>query len=43
MVDLDSVVTSRSGLGEIREAFGAAARRTGLKAVIEPQRLKPPG
>ncbi|HEU5386404.1 MAG TPA: alcohol dehydrogenase catalytic domain-containing protein [Streptosporangiaceae bacterium] len=38
LVDLDSVVTSRSGLGEIREAFGAAARRTGLKAVIEPQR-----
>jgi len=37
-VDLDSVVTSRSGLGEITEAFGAAARRTGLKAVIEPQR-----
>jgi len=37
-VDLDSVVTSRSGLGEIAEAFGAAARRTGLKAVIEPQR-----
>ena len=43
LVDLDSVVTSRSGLGEIAEAFGAAARRTGLKAVIEPQRLKPPG
>jgi len=38
LVDLDSVVTSRSGLGEIAEAFGAAARRTGLKAVIEPQR-----
>jgi len=43
LVDLDSVVTSRSGLGEIREAFGDAARRTGLKAVIEPQRLRPPG
>jgi len=42
-VDLDSVVTSRSGLGEITEAFGAAARRTGLKAVIEPQRLKTTG
>ena len=26
------------GLGEITDAFGAAARRTGLKAVIEPQR-----
>ncbi|HEY2264980.1 MAG TPA: alcohol dehydrogenase catalytic domain-containing protein [Streptosporangiaceae bacterium] len=37
-VDLASVVTSRSGLGEIADAFGAAARRTGLKAVIEPQR-----
>ena len=38
VVDLGSVVTSRSGLGEVREAFGAAARRTGLKAIIEPQR-----
>jgi L-iditol 2-dehydrogenase len=38
MVDLDSVVTSRAGLGEIMEAFGDAARRTGLKAVVEPQR-----
>jgi L-iditol 2-dehydrogenase len=37
-VDLASLVTSRSGLGEITDAFGAAARRTGLKAVIEPQR-----
>ena len=37
-VDLASVVTSRSGLGEIPEAFGDAARRTGLKAIIEPQR-----
>jgi L-iditol 2-dehydrogenase len=37
-VDLASVVTSRSGLGGITDAFGAAARRTGLKAVIEPQR-----
>jgi L-iditol 2-dehydrogenase len=38
VVDLASVVTSRSGLGEAAEAFGDAARRTGLKAVIEPQR-----
>jgi L-iditol 2-dehydrogenase len=38
VVDLGSVVTSRSGLGEIPEAFGDAARRTGLKAIIEPQR-----
>jgi L-iditol 2-dehydrogenase len=37
-VDLASVVTSTYGLGEIADAFGAAARRTGLKAVIEPQR-----
>ena len=38
VVDLDSVVTSRSGLGEVQEAFGAAARRSGLKAIVEPQR-----
>ena len=38
VVDLGSVVTSRSGLGEVQEAFGTAARRTGLKAIIEPQR-----
>ena len=38
VVDLGSVVTSRSGLGEVQEAFGAAARRTGLKAIVEPQR-----
>ena len=38
VVDLGSVVTSRSGLGEIPEAFGDASRRTGLKAIIEPQR-----
>jgi L-iditol 2-dehydrogenase len=38
VVDLGSVVTSRTGLGEIPAAFGAAARRTGLKAIIEPQR-----
>jgi L-iditol 2-dehydrogenase len=37
-VDLASVVTSTYGLGEIADAFGAAARRTGLKVVIEPQR-----
>ena len=36
--DLGSVVTSRAGLGEIPAAFGDAARRTGLKAIIEPQR-----
>ena len=38
VVDLGSVVTSRTGLGEIPAAFGAATRRTGLKAIIEPQR-----
>jgi L-iditol 2-dehydrogenase len=38
VVDLSSVVTSRSGLGDIPAAFGDAARRTGLKAIIEPQR-----
>jgi L-iditol 2-dehydrogenase len=37
-VDLGSVVTSRAGLGEIQEAFGDGARRTGLKVIIEPQR-----
>ncbi len=38
VVDLGAVVTSRTGLGEIPAAFGDAARRTGLKAIIEPQR-----
>jgi L-iditol 2-dehydrogenase len=39
VVDLASVVTSRMGLGEIQAAFGEGARRSGLKVVIEPQRL----
>ena len=38
VVDLASVVTSRAGLGEVRSAFTDAARRTGLKVIIEPQR-----
>jgi L-iditol 2-dehydrogenase len=38
VVDLDAMVTSRVGLGEIQAAFGEAARRTGLKVVVEPQR-----
>jgi L-iditol 2-dehydrogenase len=38
VVDLGSMVTSRSGLGEIQSAFAAGARRTGLKAMVEPQR-----
>ncbi len=38
VVDLGAVVTSRVGLGEVQAAFADAARRTGLKVVIEPQR-----
>ena len=38
VVDLDSLVTMRAGLGEAGTAFGDAARRTGLKVMIEPQR-----
>jgi L-iditol 2-dehydrogenase len=38
VVELGSLVTRRAGLGEAAEAFGDAARRTGLKVVIEPQR-----
>jgi L-iditol 2-dehydrogenase len=38
VVDLGALVTRRAGLGEAREAFGDAARRTGLKVLIEPQR-----
>jgi L-iditol 2-dehydrogenase len=38
VVDLGSLVTRRAGLGEVAEAFGDAARRTGLKVIIEPQR-----
>jgi L-iditol 2-dehydrogenase len=38
VVDLGAVVTSRFGLGEIREAFTEGARRTGLKVLVEPQR-----
>ncbi len=37
-VDLGALVTSRRGLGDIREAFTDGARRTGLKVVVEPQR-----
>ena len=33
-----SLVSSRAGLGEAKEAFGEAARRTWLKVLIEPQR-----
>jgi len=38
VVDLGSVVTSRYGLGQVREAFSEGARRTGLKVIVEPQR-----
>jgi L-iditol 2-dehydrogenase len=38
MVDLGALVSSREGLGEVQEAFGDAAHRTGLKVIIEPQR-----
>jgi L-iditol 2-dehydrogenase len=37
-VDLASLVTRRAGLGEVAGAFGDAARRTGLKVIMEPQR-----
>ena len=38
VVDLGALVSSRTGLGEAAGAFGDAAGRTGLKAIIEPQR-----
>jgi L-iditol 2-dehydrogenase len=38
VVDLGALVSRREGLGEVNEAFGDAAHRTGLKVIIEPQR-----
>jgi L-iditol 2-dehydrogenase len=38
VVDLGALVSRREGLGEVKEAFGDAAHRTGLKVIIEPQR-----
>lgn len=38
VVDLAALVSRREGLGSAAAAFGDAARRTGLKVVIEPQR-----
>jgi L-iditol 2-dehydrogenase len=38
VVDLGALVSRRVGLGSAAEAFGEAARRTGLKVIIEPQR-----
>jgi L-iditol 2-dehydrogenase len=37
-VDLGALVSRREGLGSAAAAFGDAARRTGLKVIIEPQR-----
>jgi L-iditol 2-dehydrogenase len=37
-VDLGSLVSGRTALGETGDAFADAARRTGLKVVVEPQR-----
>jgi L-iditol 2-dehydrogenase len=38
VVDLGLLVSRRAGLGEAEDAFEEAARRTGLKVIIEPQR-----
>jgi L-iditol 2-dehydrogenase len=38
VVDLDSLVTTRAGLADVDQALRQAYQRTGLKAVIEPQR-----
>jgi L-iditol 2-dehydrogenase len=38
VVDLDALVTARAGLAGTGEAFGLALKRTGLKALVEPQR-----
>ena len=38
VVDLGALVSGRAGLGSAAGAFGEAARRTGLKVLIEPQR-----
>jgi L-iditol 2-dehydrogenase len=38
VVDLGSLVSTRAGLGTAAGAFGEAARRTGLKVLIEPLR-----
>jgi L-iditol 2-dehydrogenase len=38
VVDLGSLVSSRAGLPASAKAFGEAARRTGLKVIIEPLR-----
>jgi L-iditol 2-dehydrogenase len=38
VVDLGALVSRSEGLGGVKEAFGDAADRTGLKVIIEPQR-----
>ncbi len=38
VVDLGLLVSRRAALGEAEDAFREAARRTGLKVIIEPQR-----
>jgi L-iditol 2-dehydrogenase len=38
VVDLGLLVSRRAALGEAEGAFEEAARRTGLKVIIEPQR-----
>jgi L-iditol 2-dehydrogenase len=38
VVDVDSLVTRHAGLDFVADAFTAAADRTGLKVIIEPQR-----
>jgi L-iditol 2-dehydrogenase len=38
VVDLGALVSERAGLGSAAAAFGDAAKRSGLKVVIEPQR-----
>jgi L-iditol 2-dehydrogenase len=38
VVDVDSLVTGHAGLDSVADAFTAAADRTGLKVIIEPQR-----
>jgi threonine dehydrogenase-like Zn-dependent dehydrogenase len=38
LADDGPLVTRRAGLAEVREAFGDAARRTGLKVIIDPRR-----
>jgi L-iditol 2-dehydrogenase len=38
VVDVDSLVTRHAGLDCVADAFTAAADRTGLKVIIEPQR-----